>query len=156
MGRPYGAWAIEYIDIDNTTGLNFWRPSVANYFLFLHDNGNIGIGTKQPAYKLDVIGTIRARELVIDMNGVPSADYVFEPDYKLAPLSDIENYVNTNKHLPDIPSESELQKNGLQLQTSQVQLLKKIEELTLYLIEQDKTIKSLQQEVEQLKQQGYE
>lgn len=90
------------------------------------------------------------------MNGVPSADYVFEPDYKLAPLSDIENYVNTNKHLPDIPSESELQKNGLQLQTSQVQLLKKIEELTLYLIEQDKTIKSLQQEVEQLKQQGYE
>lgn len=150
--RPYGAWAVEYLDgVDGAYGLNFWRPSIGNYFLFLRDNGNIGIGTKVPAYKLDVIGTIRAQELIIDMNGEPSADYVFAPDYKLAPLTDVEKYVQTNRHLPDVPSETELQKEGMKLQEFQVQLLRKIEELTLYVIEQDKTIRALKQEVEQLK-----
>lgn len=150
--NPLGVWAIEYLSGGpENAGLNFWQHGVGNYFLFLRNNGNIGMGTNNPMYKLDVIGTVRAQELIIDMNGEPSADYVFAPDYELAPLTEVETYVMTNRHLPDIPSEVEMQKEGMKLQEFQVQLLRKIEELTLYVIEQDKTIRALEQEVEQLK-----
>lgn len=87
------------------------------------------------------------------MNGVPGADYVFSPTYELTPLSDVEKYLRLNHHLPNIPAEKEMQQNGLSIQEFQIQILRKVEELTLYVIEQDKNIKNLEQENELLKEQ---
>lgn len=113
-------------------------------------NGNVGIGTLVPQYKLDVLGTIRAREIIVDLNGTSGADYVFAPDYKLRPLHEVSTFVNENRHLPDVPSEIEMQTNGLSMHEFQITLLQKVEELTLYLIEQDKTIKVLNEKIQQL------
>lgn len=101
-------------------------------------NGNIGIGTTNPQYTLDVNGTIRANEVLVNI--VNPADYVFHPSYKLMPLPEVEQYVKANSHLPEIPSASEVQKNGLSMGEMQNKLLQKVEELTLYVIEQQKTI----------------
>ncbi|MBS7253243.1 hypothetical protein [Flavobacterium branchiicola] len=111
-------------------------------------NNNIGIGTTTPSYKLDVCGTIRAKEIKVDLLG--GCDFVFEKDYKLIPLDDLETYVNTNKHLPEIASEKEMIENGLNMKDFQLKLLQKIEELTLYTIEQNKEIKNLKKKVTKL------
>lgn len=112
----------------------------------LHDR--VGIGTSNPRYKLDVNGGIRAQEVVVETNG---ADFVFADDYQLRPLSEVEAFITENKHLPEIQSAQEMQENGVSVSELQTQLLQKIEELTLYLIQQEQTIQELRQEVEQLK-----
>jgi hypothetical protein len=71
------------------------------------------------------------------------SDYVFNADYKLQNLNEVENYIKTNKHLPDIPSAIEVQENGYVLHDMNVKLLQKVEELTLYAIEQNKEIEQL-------------
>ena len=110
--------------------------------------GNVGIGTLSPSYKLDVAGTIRAQELIVETTG---ADFVFAEDYNLRPLSEVKAFITENKHLPEIKSAQEMQENGVSISELQTQLLQKIEELTLYLIQQEQTIQELRQEVEQLK-----
>jgi len=79
-------------------------------------------------------------------------DYVFEPDYDLMPLSELQAYLEQEKHLPNIPSVEEINKDGLNLTQMQLKLLEKIEELTLYTIEQQQTIKQQQQTIEQQQQ----
>ena len=106
-------------------------------------NGYIGIGTFSPAYKLDVNGTIRASEIKVDLLG---ADFVFESNYKLMPLNELEKYVTENKHLPKISTAKEMQENGTDLGSLNTSLLQKIEELTLYSIEQDKRIVELEKQ----------
>ena len=110
--------------------------------------GNVGIGTTSPSYKLDVNGTIRANEIIVNTTG---ADFVFADDYQLRPLSEVKAFIQENKHLPEIQSAQEMQENGVGVNELQTQLLQKIEELTLYLIQQEQTIQELRQEVEQLK-----
>lgn len=104
------------------------------------NNGDIGIGTPNPKYKLDVIGTIRAREIKVDLNG---ADFVFEKDYKLMPIKDLEKFVKQNKHLPEIAPAKEMEENGTELGNLNSKLLQKIEEMTLYMISQNQSIEEL-------------
>lgn len=110
--------------------------------------GNVGIGTENTAgYKLAVNGFIRAKELRINTGW---ADYVFEKDYPLMSLEDIERFIQTNKHLPNIPPAAELIENGVDVSKIQEKMMAKIEELTLHLIEANKQIKKLHARVDEL------
>ena len=91
-----------------------------------------------------VYGKLEAKEVKISNS--PVADFVFEPDYQLMPLSDVEERINTDKHLPGIPSAKEIEANGVSVGDMQAKQLQKIEELTLYMIEMNKQLSALQQE----------
>lgn len=105
----------------------------------IFDNGdNIGIGTITPTEKLTINGNILAKKLIVTQSVWP--DFVFLSDYKLTPLSLIEDFIKHNKHLPDMPSEKEVLEQGLDVGQTQALLLRKIEELTLYIIEQNKIL----------------
>lgn len=112
-------------------------------------NGRVGIGVDFPSVALDVSGTIRSQVVKIEATGW--ADFVFDKAYKLPSLESIENHIQSNKTLPGIPSEKEVKENGIDLGDMQIKLLQKIEELTLYVIDQDKRIKALEEENKQLK-----
>jgi hypothetical protein len=107
---------------------------------------NVGIGTTIPDEKLTVKGKIHTQEVRVDMAGPLVPDYVFANDYKLKSLQEVEAFIKENKHLPEIPSAQEIEKNGLMLAEMNMNLLKKMEEMTLYMIEQEK--KSNQQSLE--------
>ncbi|MBC8487476.1 MAG: hypothetical protein H8D45_15710 [Bacteroidetes bacterium] len=114
-------------------------------------NGNLGIGTTETTgYKLTVAGKILATELKIVEN-VPSSDYVFYDDYDLRSLSEVESYIGKHNHLPDVPSADEFKENGYNVGEMDDLLLRKIEELTLYLIEQQKIINKQQKDIGLLK-----
>ncbi|WP_131535576.1 hypothetical protein [Pedobacter nototheniae] len=101
-------------------------------------NGSLGIGTTTPDEKLAVNGKIHTQEVRVDMKGWP--DYVFEPGYKVGTLEELESYIKANKHLPDMPGAKEIEANGLQLGEMVKLQQKKIEELSLHLIEKDKEL----------------
>jgi hypothetical protein len=132
-----------HIALENTDGVG--SVSLRDAKLTVLSNGNVGIGTMIPDAELAVKGTIHTQQVRVDMNGW--ADYIFEKSYQLPSLSAVESYIDRNHHLPDMPSEKEVIELGkmVRLQT------KKIEELTLYLIEQQKEIKSLKLRVQNCK-----
>ena len=111
-------------------------------------DNRLGIGTSNPQYSLDVNGTIRAKEIRVETTG---ADFVFADDYQLRPLSEVKAFIAENKHLPEIQSAQEMQENGVSVSELQTQLLQKIEELTLYILQQEEAIRELHLEVEALK-----
>jgi len=151
-GSPY------YGRIDNSRGSSYVRflpgetkfefqngsGNYINNVLVIKESGNIGIGTTYPEAKLTVKGKIVASEIQVkDVGNIP--DYVFKPDYELMSLSKVEDFVKLNQHLPEVPSEKEFKENGMNMAEMNVLLLKKIEELTLYAIEQNKVIEEIKQ-----------
>jgi len=135
---------MQYRDIILVTG---WTPTPR---LVVNGAGNVGIGTSNPgAYKLAVKGTIGAQKVKVTQSGW--ADFVFEPDYSLPSLAELETFIHTNKHLPDMPTEEEVASEGLDLGEMNKKLLQKIEELTLYLIEENKKNKAQQEMIDALK-----
>ncbi|MBB6239863.1 hypothetical protein HDC90_004525 [Pedobacter sp. AK013] len=131
----------------NKTALSFYSGQTEK--IRLAWNGNVGIGTSNPQDKLTVAGNIGAREIKVSINA--GADFVFEADYKLPDLAELEKFVKTNKHLPDIQTAKQMIENGINLGELNIKLLQKVEELTLHLIEKDKNITQL---TEQLKLQA--
>lgn len=124
---------------------------------------NVGIGTLNPVAKLDVAGNIKAHEIEVTLASIDdmrlngtlaannitytangqTADHVFEEDYNLRSLNEIETFIKTNKHLPDVPSAKEMEEQGVNLAEMNKLLLQKLEELTLYVIQQQKEIEQL-------------
>lgn len=115
--------------------------------IYIKSTGNIGIGTTNPTQKLSVNGTVRAKEVIVDTGW---SDYVFKPDYKLASLSEVENAIKREGHLPGIPSAAEVAEHGVSMGDMQSKLLAKIEELTLHQIEQEKRLNAQAARITQL------
>jgi len=109
-------------------------------------DGNLGIGILNPKNKLDVNGTIHSQEVKVDMNGW--SDFVFTKEYNLPTLKEVEKQIKENGHLKNIPSEKEVLENGINLGEMNAKLLQKIEEMTLYIIEQNKQILDLNKRLE--------
>lgn len=105
------------------------------------NNGNVGIGTTDTkGYKLAVAGEMIAERVVVKLTG-NWPDYVFNAKYDLRPLEQVEQFINQNSHLPEVPSAQEVSDKGIDVGAMNAKLLQKVEELTLYLIEQNKEIK---------------
>ena len=148
-----------YLQVLNTpqvqvaSGLKTGGLLVADYYPYANPGkndlivkGNVGIGTTNlGAYKLAVNGTIHAKEIIVDSNW---ADFVFDKKYARMPLSDLANYVAQNSHLPGMPTADEVKQNGANLGDTQVKLLQKVEELSLYAIDQQNQIDQLKNEIE--------
>ncbi len=118
------------------------------------NTGNVGIGTRNPgSWKLAVNGQIRAKEVKVETNW---SDFVFEKDYDLPTLTEVEHHIKQKGHLQDIPSAKDVEKNGIFLGEMDAKLLQKIEELTLYTIQQQKEIQQLQQQNARIEQQEQE
>jgi hypothetical protein len=114
------------------------------------NNGNVGIGTRNPKAPLSVKGQINAGS--VEVTDIATwNDSVFLPSYKMKTLPEVENFIKENGHLPEVPSEKEVKQNGFDLAEMDATLLKKIEELTLYVIDQNKKIEALQNEIAKIK-----
>ncbi|MET3982010.1 hypothetical protein ABIB62_004627 [Mucilaginibacter sp. UYP25] len=147
--RGRGSGEINFIanqGAGNTGGFSFINHNNSNVekqLMWILGNGQVLIGDtqgKQGNYKLVVAGDAIATSLTIK-TVANWPDYVFKPAYKLKPLIELKNYIDENHHLPDMPSAEQIDKEGLNLGEMNKLLLKKVEELTLYLIEKDKEIK---------------
>lgn len=122
---------------------NILNNSINFYRGYTDTGGSVGIAVND--------GREIARFHSLGLNA--GADFVFSPDYPLRPLSEIESFVKENRHLPEIPSEKQMVENGLNVNEMQIKLLQKIEELTLYVIEQNKQNKNQQKQIDELKEQ---
>ncbi len=127
-----------------------WDTRVGTAMVIKGNTSNIGIGTINPgSWKLAVNGKIRAKEIKVETGW---ADFVFYDDYKLPTLKEVENHIKEKGHLKDIPSATEVEKNGILIGEMNTKLLQKIEELTLYTIEQEKKIQALEEQAKEIKE----
>jgi hypothetical protein len=130
--------------IGSLCGQDFYLYASGIEAIKIATNGNVGIGTDHPMERLSVNGKICAKEVKVTLSGWP--DFVFSPNYQLLSLPATEAYIKTNGHLPDIPTATEVEKQGIQLGEINALLLKKIEEMTLHIIELEKRISELEKE----------
>ncbi|HYK45456.1 MAG TPA: bZIP transcription factor [Parafilimonas sp.] len=127
--------------------LNFYYSAFGD-IMTVQGNGHVGILTTNPQYQLSVNGTIQAKEVRVESGW---ADYVFDKEYKLTSLEELEQYITTNKHLPGVAPAAEVQKDGMKVGEMNKAMMEKIEELTLYVIQLGKENKQLKSEIEALK-----
>lgn len=117
----------------------------------ISQTGNVGIGVSATSFKLDVNGNTRTKEVIVDVT--TPRDLVFQDDFDLPSLDYVAQYITKHKHLPGIASGEQMQKDGLALSEHSMDVLQKVEELTLYIIEQNRKIKSLEEKIEILSNQ---
>lgn len=150
----YGAYSSIRVGTDHSLNIDVYNSGTPLNALKVAQNGNIsvngniGIGTTSPSERLSVNGNISTKKLIITQTGW--SDYVFHKEYMLKSLSDIEAFIKKNKHLPDIPSAAEVEKNGISVGDNQALLLKKIEELTLYVIDLQRQNSKQQAQIDRL------
>ena len=121
--------------------------------IYCDGNGGVGIGTrKTQGFALSVYGKIRASDIIKVYPHNQWADFVFDKNYKLRPLSEVELFIKKNGHLPEIPSAAQVEKEGVDLGAMDAKLLQKIEELTLYMIALKKENEQMKQELNTLKE----
>ncbi|MEN5195869.1 hypothetical protein [Sphingobacterium faecium] len=140
-------------NISTGSAIAFGVPSTASEgkeVMRITGNGFLGIGTSSPEHKLDIVGTARAHQIIV--NTQKTADFVFAPDYKNPSLEQIDAFIHENKHLPGIQSALQMEKEGLNVGQFQIDLLQKIEELTLHLIEKNKEMKDLKENMKVMQQ----
>jgi hypothetical protein len=112
--------------------------------------GSVSVGViSSQGHKLAVAGSVIAESVTVKLKSA-WPDYVFDDNYKMKSLSEIESFVNENKHLPGIPSKKEVEAEGVNLGEMNRKLLEKVEELTLHLIEKDKLLTDVVKRLEQL------
>jgi hypothetical protein len=152
--RSWAAGQLQIFTADDTYGAYYPLQLDASPLLInTQSGGYVGIGTTTPQQLLDVAGTMAAREIIVTQTG---ADYVFDPDYRLAPLTEVAGYIQEHHHLPDVPSAEEMQKKGASVGEMQAKLLAKIEELTLHMIQAEEKSRALEQENRELRQEIHE
>lgn len=129
-----------------------------NRGLTMHTNGTVGIGTNpMSGYMLAVNGGIACKnDMMITLTGITWPDYVFAGNYRLKPLSILEQEIDSLGHLPEMPSAEQIENGGLSIATVTTTVVKKVEELTLYTIEQQKQLDALQKQTESLQKQNEE
>jgi hypothetical protein len=139
----------------NGTALQFYTRTDASAMvqgMVINDAGNVGIGTSTPTERLQITGNLKVSGSIL--YGAPEMDlpdYVFESDYNLMPIQELERFVAREKHLPNVPKASEIREKGLNLSEFQMKLLEKIEELTLYTAQQAKALDRKDTEISALK-----
>lgn len=149
-GGRHFAMGIDNTDDQFKIGTHSTSPSgVHTGTLFrMNSSGNVGIGTASLTYRLNVNGTIRATEVRVETGW---ADFVFNDDFHLRPLSEVEKFIREHRHLPDVTPAADIQKEGLQVAKQMTEMMQKIEELTLYILELNKRIGQLETENAALK-----
>ncbi len=126
-----------------TTDTTLWAINGTN--IYNTNTGNVGIGTSSPDEKLTVNGTILSKEVIIDLD-FDAPDYVFENDHKLLSISELQSFIIKNNHLPEFPPALEMETKGISVSEINMGLLKRIEELTLYIIDQEKRIQGIEKQ----------
>lgn len=132
-----------------TGGSSVWSTNGTTAY---YEEGPVGVGTQAvPAgYQLAVNGNLIAEEIRVELSG-NWPDYVFEKAYQLPPLAEVQRYIDEHGHLPHVPSAEEVETEGLELGEMNRLLLEKIEQLTLYMIAQEKRLNEQQKEIDSLK-----
>jgi len=120
----------------------------AKLIMSMSREGNIGFGTAPDSmYRLQIAGHMRAQEIVVETGW---ADFVFDDAYHLRPLAELESFIQSNGHLPDIPNAASIESNGLSVGEMSVRFMQKIEELTLYTIDQEKRLEIQDEQINEL------
>ncbi|MBO9205411.1 MULTISPECIES: hypothetical protein [Niastella] len=151
---PYAptGWSFTYKtaidDYVNSRGLYYENTAFLNGEGINYFKGSVGIGTVNPQAKLAVNGDIYSKKVKVTQTGWP--DYVFHTTYRLRPLSEVEQFIKLHHHLPEVPSAADVKKDALDVGDNQATLLKKIEELTLYIISLNKEVEGLKRKISQL------
>ena len=134
--------------------LSFHTGKVDKQRMIIKTDGKVGIGTSKPKDRLEVTGgnvRVTGGSFIDDAKKLSVPDHVFEDDYSLMPLDELRVYLAKEKHLPKVPSADDISKNGLNLSQFQMRLLEKVEELTLYVLEQQEQIDALSAQVKEFR-----
>ncbi len=157
-GRYVDIWSGQSEHIETTNDLSIQAGAGIGFYtggsnsrMTISSGGAVGIGTT--AYGSDMLAVCGSIHCTAITTNTGWCDFVFDDDYRLTPLSELEKFIKAEHHLPGIPTAQDIEAHGLNLGDAEMKMMQKIEELTLHLIDQDKEIKRLKNDNEALKEQ---